>query len=531
MMGLDAFISYIAVRLPELWLRTSEHLMLAGCSTLLASMIGMPVGILLFRNGLIRNPVLGAINILQTIPSLAMLVFLLTLLDKIGVMPALIALTVYALLPIVRNTLTGLDGVDPEIIEAARGIGMTQFQELRSIRIPLAMPVVIAGIRTAAVVGVGIATLSAFIGAGGLGQFINQGLALDDTKLILLGAVPSAVLALIIDFSIGFLAWSLKPERKREGRGTLQMAARFAARAIPLLLLLGGLFPFVASIAPSVWSAHRTAAEGDVVRIGSKNFTEQLILGEIMAQLIEARTNLPVKRVFNMGGTMMCHGALVKQEIDLYAEYTGTALTAILKEPVSTDPEDVFRRVSLAYNERFGLKWLAPFGFNNTYAIAVRERDAELHGWNKVSDLRESAPRLKAGFTAEFSERPDGYPGFRKAYQFKFGQIMDMDPSLMYGAISKAEADAICAFTTDSRIKLYRLKLLRDDRRYFPPYFAAPVIRKNVLLKYPEIGDALSLLEGILDDAAMQSLNHEVDGEKKSPASVAGGFLKRKKLL
>ena len=217
-MGTGSMILYVADRLPELWLRTGEHLILTGCSTSLAILIGIPVGILIFRNAWLRNPVMGAIGILQTIPSLAMLVFLLALLNKIGAAPALIALTLYALLPIVRNTLTGLEGVSPQLMEAARGIGMTEYQQLRMVRIPLATPVMIAGIRTAAVIGVGIATLSAFIGAGGLGQFINRGLALSDTKLILLGAVPAALLALIVDASLGAFEWALRPERKRDKR-------------------------------------------------------------------------------------------------------------------------------------------------------------------------------------------------------------------------------------------------------------------------------------------------------------------------
>ena len=196
-----SFGHFVLERLPELWLRTGEHLMLTGCSTATAMLLGIPLGILLFRVPLLRTPAMGVVGVLQTIPSLAMLAFLLALLHKIGVLPALIALTLYALLPIVRNALTGLEGVSKETMEAAEGLGMTPAQQLRMVRLPLASPVIVAGIRTAAVVSVGIATLSAFIGAGGLGQFINRGLALSDTRLILLGAVPAAILALLVDFS------------------------------------------------------------------------------------------------------------------------------------------------------------------------------------------------------------------------------------------------------------------------------------------------------------------------------------------
>ena len=218
-MASESLATFVAERLPELWFRTGEHLMLTGCSSGTAMVIGIPIGMLLFRKRWLRNPAMGAISVLQTIPSLAMLALLLALLHKIGALPAIIALTLYALLPIVRNTLTGLEGVSAQVMEAARGIGMTEGQQLRMVRIPLAAPVIVAGIRTAVVVGVGIATLSAFIGAGGLGQFINRGLALSNTRLILLGAVPAALLALLLDFTIGAFLWGIAPERKRKKRG------------------------------------------------------------------------------------------------------------------------------------------------------------------------------------------------------------------------------------------------------------------------------------------------------------------------
>mgnify|MGYP001814639031 CR=1 FL=1 len=211
----ESWLAFVSERWPELWLRTGEHLMLTGVSTGLAILVGIPLGIGAARIGWLRGPLTGGVGILQTIPSLAMLAILLALLQKIGAVPAIIALTLYALLPIVRNTLTGLEEVSPEVVEAARGIGMTPRQRLWLVEIPLATPVIVAGIRTAAVVGVGIATLSAFIGAGGLGQFINRGLALSNTSLILLGAISAAVLALLVDGSIAAFQWGLRRRRSR----------------------------------------------------------------------------------------------------------------------------------------------------------------------------------------------------------------------------------------------------------------------------------------------------------------------------
>jgi len=516
---------FVSERLPELYVRTGEHLMLTGCSSGAAMLIGIPVGMVIFQKSWLRNPAMATIGILQTIPSLAMLAFLLALLHRIGAIPAIIALTLYALLPIVRNTLTGLEGVSPQIMEAARGIGMTSGQQLRMVRIPLALPVIVAGIRTAAVVVVGIATLSAFIGAGGLGQFINRGLALSNTRLILLGAIPAAILALLIDFVIGAFEWGLRQKKKPEGSGPFRGMIQFIARILPLLLIGGGIFVYLTG--PEAHHGLTSNSSGTQrIIIGTKNFTEQLILGELMAQIIEQETTLSVERQFNLGGTMICHGALVSGAIDLYAEYTGTGLTAILKSPGINDSEQVMKHVRAAYGRRFHVRWLAPFGFNNTYAITVRKDDAAQHKWRAISDLAKEAPRLRAGFTAEFAERPDGYPGLGKAYGLKFLEIKDLDPAIMYSAIANKEIDVICAFATDGRIAAHHLTPLTDDRGFFPPYQAAPVVREECLNAHPEVTEALSLLSGALNNETMQRLNFEVDAKKRSPADVAREFLK-----
>ena len=529
-MSSDSFIAFVAERFPELWLRTGEHFILTGCSSGTAILMGIPLGIFLFKKKTLRNPAMSAIGIVQTIPSLAMLAFLLAMLHRIGFLPAIIALTLYALLPIVRNTLTGLEGVSPELIEAAKGIGMSDAQQLRMVRIPLATPVIVAGIRTAAVVGVGIATLSAFIGAGGLGQFINRGLALSNTRLILLGAVPAALLALFIDASIGALLWGLAPERKQKRDGSFYAIMRPAALMMPVLLVLGGLGVYFSAPNARTRDAVSTRQTGTVV-VGTKNFTEQLILGELMSQLIENRTSLNVERRFNLGGTMICHGAILNGEIDLYAEYTGTGVTAILKEPVISNPAAALHRVREAYRGQFGIEWLEPFGFNNTYSITVRKDQAKKYGWNSISDLIKDQNWIRAGFTAEFAERSDGYPGLSKTYGLRFNEIKDMEPSMMYKAVADGEVDAICAFTTDGRIASYGLKPLYDDRGFFPPYHAVPVVRKRCLDDNAELSEVLSSLKGVLNDETMQQLNVQVDEKGFTPAEVAMDFLKSEGLI
>lgn len=261
------------------------------------------------------------------------------------------------------------------------------------------------------------------------------------------------------------------------------------------------------------------------VTVGSKNFTEQLILGELLAQTIEAATPLKVERRLNLGGTMICHQGLARGDLDVYAEYTGTALTAILKEPVLTDPDAAYRAVALAYPERFDCEWLCPFGFNNTYALTVRRGFAETNGLKRIGDLAPLAAGLRAGFTAEFMERDDGYPGLRRAYGLAFGSATDMDPALMYRAVAGGQVDVICAFATDGRIAAYDLVMLEDDRHFFPPYFAAPVVRREALDRYPALRRALEALGGRLDDAAMRRMNFAVDDGKEDPAAVVARFL------
>jgi osmoprotectant transport system permease protein len=450
-----------------------------------------------------------------------MLAFLLILIGKIGIVPAIIALTLYAFLPIIQNTVTGLEGVPFHLIEAAQGMGMTKRQQIKMVRLPLALPVIIAGIKTAAVISVGIATLSAFIGAGGLGEFINRGLALSDTRLILLGAMPSALLALYVSLAISAIEWGLN-ERKRRKVKLLAGSSRKFVSFIPLLLL------FLIGITGQIPQADSPRPE-KIIRVGSKNFTEQLILAEMMAQLIERKTGYHVERKLNLGGTMICHEALSKGEIDMYPEYTGTGLLAILKskEPFTT-PDEVYDFVSQEYEKQFNLKWLPPFGFNNTYAFAVRNEDAVKNGWEKVSDLTSAADSLKAGFTAEFSERPDGYPGFQKAYHIAFGKVINLDPALMYDAVKEAQVDIITAFSTDSRIPGYNLFILEDDKSFFPPYYAAPVVRKEVIEKYPEVQKALALLSNLIDEKTMQGLNFEVDQNKREVKEIVREFLKKR---
>ncbi len=270
----------------------------------------------------------------------------------------------------------------------------------------------------------------------------------------------------------------------------------------------------------------------NTIRIGSKNFTEQVIIGEIMAIIIEENTDIRVDRRFNLAGTMVCFNSLRTGSLDIYAEYTGTALSVILEEELRTDPEEVFDFVSAEYRNRWNLHWLEPFGFNNAYTLTMRRRQADELGIKTVSDLVEKASELTAGFDAEFLNRSDGYPGLREYYGLEFkGRPRQMDPGLMYRAAAEGRVDVICGFATDGRIPALDLIILEDDREFFPPYHAAPVVHNDVFQNRPEVIEVLKKLGGLIDDETMQYLNYEVDGNGRRPSAVAREFLDQHALI
>ncbi|MBD3266744.1 glycine/betaine ABC transporter substrate-binding protein [bacterium] len=270
---------------------------------------------------------------------------------------------------------------------------------------------------------------------------------------------------------------------------------------------------------------------GPKVVIGCKNFTEQYILSEIMALLLEEETDLLIERTWSLGGTMICHQALTNGEIDLYPEYTGTAYISILKHDDIQSATKTLQIVNQEYAEQFNCAWLKPLGFNNTYAITVREAMAKDKQWQTISDLVQESQNLTAGFTVEFHERPDGYPGLQETYNLAFQQIIDLDPGLMYKAVNNKQVDVICAFSTDGRIPAYNLHILKDDKQFFPPYYAAPVVRKDTLKQFPEIKTTLNKLAGILDNKTMQKMNYEADEMGRPTRAIAKEFLQKKNLL
>jgi osmoprotectant transport system substrate-binding protein len=256
----------------------------------------------------------------------------------------------------------------------------------------------------------------------------------------------------------------------------------------------------------------------DVIVVGSKNFTEQRILGELLAQTVES-VGLRVERKLDLGGTFVCDAAIRAGQIDMYVEYTGTALTAILKEPPVRDGKEVLRRVREAY-AKDGLVWMDPLGFDNTFALVVRGEDAVRLGLRTISDAVPHAKGWKAGFGYEFKERADGYPGLAKTYGLEFGEIRTMDLGLIYRALVDRQVDLVAGNSTDGQIERLRLRVLEDDRGYFPPYEAAPVVRRATLERYPNVDRAVRALAGALSVEEMRRMNFAVDGEHKSIRAI-----------
>jgi osmoprotectant transport system permease protein len=503
---MNAFVTFVATHRAELLARLGEHVVLVAASTLIAAAIGIPLGILAARRPALAKPIVALANLTQTIPSLALFGFLIPLpfIGGIGTRTALVALTLYAVLPILRGTITGIQAVPAAVTECAVAMGLTPGQVLRRVEWPLALPSIVSGLRVAVVIGVGTATIASAIGAGGLGDYIFRGLAMVDGTVILAGALPAALLAIFADAVLALAARVANPRRR-----TAAAAAALAAIA-------------VIAVAGAAWAA-RSGERSDVI-VGSKNFTEQVILGELLAQVIERETNLRVERRLNLGGTAIAHQALIGGGIDAYVEYSGTALTAIFNQPSATDTNAVFAAVRDRY-AAVGVTALPRLGFNNTFAILVRRADAERLGLKTIGDLNRMR-EWRAGFGYEFLERPDGFTGLAAAYGLQFAnQPRVMDLNLIYRAVASNEIDVTAGDATSGLIDALGLTVLEDDRRYFPVYDAIPVARATLLLQHPEVADALRGLEGRISAAAMQRMNYAVDGEKQAPAAVVRAFL------
>ncbi|MDR3513804.1 MAG: ABC transporter permease/substrate-binding protein [Caulobacteraceae bacterium] len=491
-----------------------QHVLLSASALALGLAISLPLAVAASRNARLRWIALLLAGLVQTIPSLALLALFYPLLlalstlsravfgagfSALGFLPSLLALTLYSMLPILRNAVTGILGVDPAVIEAARGVGMTDRQRLFQVELPLAAPVIMAGVRTAAVWTIGAATLSTPVGQTSLGDYIFSGLQTEDWVLVLFGCVAAAGLALIVDQLLGLIeAGAARRDRRRVIAGAGGLVLGVALALAPLAL---------------------AGKPADRVVVGAKNFSEQSILPEVMAdQLRIAGYAVATKTDL---GSVVAYRAVASGGIDAYVDYSGTLWANILKRTDSPPRQAVLDQLTAQLKARDGVRVLGPLGFENAYALAMRRDRAQALGITTIADLAAHAGELKLGSDFEFLSRPE-WAALRTAYGLNFKAERRYQPTFMYKAVAGGEVDVISAFSSDGRIVADDLVVLADPKQALPPYDAV------ILVAPKRAGDArftaaLQPLIGAIPVEAMRKANLSVDrdADKATPESAA----------
>jgi len=514
----DGMIALAFSKLPEY---LGQHVLLSVSAITIGFVISLPLAIMISRSSWLRGPALGLASIVQTIPGLALLALFYPLLlalsvftervfgfgfRALGFLPALLALTLYSMLPVLRNTVTALAGIDPAIKTAARGVGMTPWQSLVLVELPLAAPIVMAGLRTAAVWVIGTATLSTPVGQTSLGNYIFTGLQTENWVFVLFGCIAAALLALVIDRLLALA----------EDGFALRSNVRLIVAAMGLLLIIG------ASLSPLFGGSAQT------VTVGTKSFEEQYTLGALIGGRLEKAGFKTVRRD-GLGSTVVFR-ALAANDVDVYVDYSGTLWTTQMKRADAPGRKAVLSELSQWLDQTYGIRDLGPLGFENAYAFAMRADRAKALGIETLSDLAAYAPRLKIGGDFEFFSRPE-WNAVVKVYGVHFALQRQYQANFMYRALVDGDVDVIAAFSSDGRIAQYGLKLIGDPKQALPPYDA-------VLLVSPRHANddkflaALKPLIGSIDLATMQQANLMVDraDDKKTPeetASWLGGRIGR----
>lgn len=486
---MNEFLSVLEQRQGQLLETTWEHLQISLIALIFAVIISVPLGLLLTRYQRVADPVIGVSAVLQTIPSLAVLAFLIPFLG-IGRVPAIVALTIYGLLPILRNTYTGVKEVSPPLKEAATAMGMNSLKRLTKVELPIAMPVIMAGIRTSMVLIVGTTTIAALIGAGGLGELILLGIDRGaDINLIILGAIPAALLAIILDIIL---------------RGFEKISAKNGFKSIIVLMLAAILIV----AAPLMVNPSKST---DLV-IGGKLGSEPAILINMYKLLIEEESDLNVALEPGLGKTAFVFEALQGGEIDIYPEFTGTALVTHLDQQAeSNERQEVYQQAKEGMKVEYNMEFLEPMDFNNTYTVATTQEMAEEYNLEEIGDLKPIEDEITAGFTLEFTNRYDGYVGMQDVYNLDIANIRTMEPGIREQALANGEVDVIDAYATDSYMIELGLVTLDDPENLFPPYQGAPLLREETLEEYPELEGILNQLGGKISDQEMRQMNYQVD--------------------
>lgn len=506
---MTSFIVTFQERFSEWTKALIEHLQISLLSLLLAIIIAIPLASLLSKSKRWSDIVLQITGIFQTIPSLALLGLFIPLMG-IGTVPAVTALVIYAIFPIIQNTITGLNGIDPSLQEAGEAFGMSKWERLKTFEIPLAMPVIMSGVRTSAVMIIGTATLASLIGAGGLGSFILLGIDRNNPNLILIGALSSAVLAIFFNSILQYL--------ERASLKKIILAFVF--------IILALISSYSSAIMPMV-----TKPSQKIV-IAGKLGAEPEILINLYKELIEEESDLSVELKPNFGKTTFLYQALKSGDIDIYPEFTGTITSSLLKEKpkLSNNPKVVYKQAKDGIKKQDDLILLKPFAFQNTYALAIPQQLAKEKAIANISDLLEYQKQLKAGFTLEFKDRADGNKGLQSLYGLNLA-VATMEPSLRYQAIQSGDIQVTDAYSTDAELIRYKLIALKDDKQLFPPYQGAPLMTSKLLEKHPELKHILEQLSGKISEKEMQEMNYQVSVQGKSAKEVARAYLLKENLI
>lgn len=505
---MTSFSNYIEKNGWDLLASLGQHVFISAIAAIIAIIIAVPLAIALINHRRWGELVLQVTGIVQTIPSLAVLGLLIPLVG-IGTVPAIIALVLYAVMPIFQNTYAGLTNIDPLLIEAADAFGMSRRFKLFRVQLPLAMPMILSGIRIAIVLIIGTATLAALIGGGGLGTYIILGIQTNNNNALIIGAVLSAVLALLASWIIKVLS---KVSFRRLVYGVIVIAA----------LVTGG----------SIY--HYVAQPEETVTIAGKMGSEPEILINMYKDLIEAdNSHIKVELKPNFGGTSFLFKGLQSGKIDIYPEFTGTVLQSLVKHPqnVSHNPQKSYKQAKRLLKQQYQLKYLKPMKYQNNYSLAVRKSDATKYQLKTIADLSQVSSGFISAFDTDFSQQQDGYPGLKRAYGLTFKSVQTMEPSLRYKALADGKVNVTDAYTTDPQIRQYHLVTLKDNRAFFPTYQGAPLMKVKFARQHPQIVKSLNRLSGQITTKQMQEMNYQVTVKHRKAATVARQYLVKHHLL
>ena len=496
------------------WSLICEHLFLVLAASLLSIAIGLPLGIWAYVSKTARPIILRAVDLLQTIPSLALLGIIMVFLDP-GKLTVIIGITLYSLLPIVRNTCLGLQEVDPGVKEAARGMGMSKPYRVLMVEFPLAFPTVFTGIRIAVVNAIGTAVFAAFVGGGGLGGVITQAIRISDMKLILAATGVLMVIAVVLDLLMG---WFENQMRKDKG-GSRKMWVPVAAILLAFCLLL----------------PYGRGSSGDLM-LYDGDYSETQLMHHMVKMLVEDQTDLTVTiqdQMSQVNNFNALNGN--NHTCDLMISYDGTLLTTFFHQDVTDVPEgmSIYDHVNQVAQEEYGMRLLEKLGFDNTYAIAVPQNIADQYSLETISDLIPVAGQLTFGaeqgfFTLEGSMK---YGPFTEFYGLNFHDPVSVDLGLKYTAVENGSFDVTVVYATDGLNRKVGLKILEDDKSFFPDYNGAFLVREDVLEKYPELEGILNQLAGRIPTEQMAELTYQVDVVGRTVDDVAREFLVSQGLL